>query len=66
MESDNPEVKHQDLFDRYSEEINKAYRRAVRDALLKHKRAGNPIAVEIDGKLTILQPDEIVVDEGSE
>lgn len=50
-----------DLFDRYSEEINKAYERAVREALLKHKQAGNPIAVERDGKVVILQPDEIDV-----
>lgn len=52
----------QDLFIRYSEEINKAYERAVREALLKHKQAGNPVAVEVDGKLVILQPDEIPVD----
>ncbi len=50
-----------DLFDRYSEEINKAYERAVREALLKHKQAGNPIAVERDGKVVILLPDEIDV-----
>ena len=51
-----------DLFVRYSEEINTAYERAVREALLMHKRAGNPVAVERDGKLVILQPDEILVD----
>ena len=50
-----------DLFVRYAEEINKAYERAVREALLMHKRAGNPVAVERDGKLVILQPDEIKV-----
>ena len=51
------------LFVRYSDEINKAYERAVRQALLMHKRAGNPVAVERDGKLVILQPDEISVSE---
>jgi hypothetical protein len=51
-----------DLFVRYSEEINRAYERAVREALLMHKRAGNPVAVERDGKLVILQPDEIPTD----
>jgi hypothetical protein len=48
-----------DLFDRYSDEINKAYERAVREALLRHRQAGNPIAVWQDGKVVILQPDEI-------
>ena len=52
-----------DLFVKYSDEINRAYERAVREALLKHKRAGNPIAVERDGKLVILQPDEIEIQE---
>ena len=52
----------QDLFVQYSEEINKAYERAVRNALIKHKQAGNPVPVEQDGKLVILQPDEIEID----
>lgn len=48
-----------DLFVRHSDEINEAYRRAVREALQKHKNAGNPVVVELDGKMVILQPDEI-------
>jgi len=48
-----------DLFAKYSVEINEAYKRAVREALRKHKQAGNPVAVEINGKTVILQPDEI-------
>lgn len=51
-----------DLFVRYSDEINRAYERAVREALLKHKKLENSVAVEQDGKLVILQPDEIEVD----
>lgn len=51
-----------ELFVRYSDDINKAYERAVREALLKHKKLGNSVAVERDGKLVILQPDEIEVD----
>ena len=51
-----------DLFVRYSEEINRAYERAVDEALKKHKQAGNPVPVEVDGKLVILQPDEIKVE----
>jgi hypothetical protein len=49
----------EDLFIRYSEDINPAYERAVREALLKHKRAGNSVVVERDGKMVILQPEEI-------
>lgn len=52
----------QDLFDRYSEEINKAYERAVREALLKHKHAGNPVPIWRDGKVVLLQPAEIEIE----
>ena len=62
MERDTKVDPSQDLFVRYSEEINPAYERAVREALLMHKRAGNPVPIERDGKLVWLQPDEIEVD----
>jgi hypothetical protein len=52
----------EELFDRYSEDINPAYERAVRKALAMHKRANNPIAVGRDGKVVILQPSEIPVE----
>ena len=51
----------QDLFVQYCDEISEACERAVREALLKHKQAFNPIAVSRDGKVVILQPDEIEV-----
>jgi len=51
-----------DLFVRYAKEIKPAYDRAVREALLKHKLAGNPVPVERDGKMVMLQPDEIDVE----
>jgi len=35
--------------------------RAVRKALREHKRAGNPVAVWRDGKVVVLQPEEIEV-----
>jgi isoaspartyl peptidase/L-asparaginase-like protein (Ntn-hydrolase superfamily) len=59
----NKEIKKngQDLFIRYSDEISKACQRAVREALAKHKAAGNPVAVSRDGKVVILQPDEIEI-----
>jgi hypothetical protein len=52
----------QDLFERYGEDINRAYERAVREALRKHKLAGNAVAISRDGKVILLQPDEIEVD----
>lgn len=39
-----------------------AMRAAVRDALLRHKRLGNPIAVWRDGRVVWLSPEEIPVD----
>lgn len=49
------------LFSRLTK-IEEAVRRAVRDALLMHKRAGNPIAAWKDGKVVIVPPEEIKVD----
>ena len=36
-----------------------AMRRAVREAVLEHKRLGNPIAVWREGRVVWLRPDEI-------
>lgn len=47
------------LFVTHSEEINKAYERAVREALSKHKKAGNSVVTSINGKVVTLQPDQI-------
>ncbi|HEY7546885.1 MAG TPA: hypothetical protein VID27_18480 [Blastocatellia bacterium] len=55
----------EDMFIRNAESITKILRRAVRHALLDHKRAGNPVATWKDGKVVLLQPDEIPVDENS-
>ena len=41
--------------------IDNALAEAVRDALLQHKRAGNPIAVWEDGHVVWIAPDEISV-----
>lgn len=46
---------------KHADAIDKAYKRAVREALLMHKRAGNPVAIWRDGKVVLLQPDEIDV-----
>ncbi len=52
-----------DLFVRYSAEVEEALNEAVRDALLDHKRAGNPIAIWRDGKVVIIPANEIPVDD---
>ena len=44
-------------------EIDAAIAKAVREAILEHKRAGNPIAVWQDGRVVWIPPDEIAVDE---
>ena len=43
------------------EKITQAVAKGVRDALLKHKQAGNPIVVWRDGKIIWLDPEEIPV-----
>jgi hypothetical protein len=47
------------LFVEYSEDIDRAFKRAVRDALRKHKQANNSVAIWRGGKIVLLQPDEI-------
>ncbi|MCY3021274.1 MAG: hypothetical protein NTW87_19850 [Planctomycetota bacterium] len=42
--------------------IDKAIATAVREALLQHKRAGNPVAEWRDGKVVWVPPEQIVVD----
>lgn len=41
--------------------IDKALRKAVQEALARHKQAGNPIVVWRDGKIVWLKPEEIPV-----
>jgi hypothetical protein len=45
------------------EPVLAALRRAVRSALLEHKRAGNPVAAWKDGKVVIIPAEEIEVEE---
>ena len=52
----------ENLFEKYRDEITPAYQRAVREALLRHKKAGNSVAVSENGKIVILQADEIDLD----
>ena len=50
-----------DYFATHAKEIERVFRLAVNDALLMHKRLGNPIATWKDGKVVIVPPEEIVV-----
>ncbi len=59
MESGKEIGKEESLFVRYADEITPAYHRAVREAMLKHKRAGVPAVIERDGKIVYLQPEDI-------
>ena len=41
------------------QQIDKVFEMAVKKALKRHKNAGNPVAIWRDGKVVILNPDEI-------
>lgn len=43
--------------------VQRALNRAVRQALIMHKKLGNPIAVWENGKVVIVPPEEIVIPE---
>lgn len=45
--------------------VDAAFKRAVREALARHKREGNPVAVWRDGKVTLLTPDQLPDGTGS-
>jgi len=45
----------------FGKDVERALQRAVRQALLMHKRIGNPIAIWRDGKVVIIPPEEIVI-----
>jgi len=46
---------------RDAENIEKLFRLAVREELIKHKCMGNPIAAWEDGKVVIIPPEEIEI-----
>jgi len=57
-------VKHKDnIAEAFAdpERITQALAQGVRDALLKHKQAGNPIVIWRDGKIVWIKPEEIAV-----
>jgi hypothetical protein len=64
MEQNNKVARNGDnLTERFGEEINRAYERAVREALKRHKLLGNPVAISRNGKVVLVQPDEIIIED---
>ncbi len=55
-----------DLRTASSGEINEAMTRGAHDALLSHKRAGNPVVVWEDGRVVVVPPEGIVIPEEEE
>jgi hypothetical protein len=55
------EVAHAELIRRFSsdEVISALVKQAVHEAVLDHKRVGNPVAARKDGKIVIIQPEDI-------
>ena len=60
---DTREPLQDDLFFARAKEVELVLRRAVRQALLMHKRAGNPIAVWKEGGVVMIPPEEIQIDD---
>ncbi len=54
------------LFIEHGKAIEEVLRRAVRAALLEHKRAGNPIYAWKDGRVVMIPPEEILTDDPTE
>jgi hypothetical protein len=54
---------HRNLFTENREQIKEALQQALHQTLLMHKRAGNPIASWQDGKVVIIQPEDIIVED---
>ena len=46
---------------REGKEIDKALKMAVQQALLQHKKAGNPVAAWRDGKVVLIPPSRIKI-----
>jgi hypothetical protein len=60
--AENREKTIEELFDEGTP-IDEALRRAVREALLRHKKLGNPIAVWEDSRVVWIPPEEIEPDD---
>lgn len=56
---------HAELIRRFSSDdvLLSLVKEAIHEAILDHKRVGNPVAAMKDGKLAIIQPEDIEVPE---
>ncbi len=54
-------VKSERLLIEFGEKVDESIKKAVNNALLEHQRAGNSVAVWRNGKVVILQPENIVL-----
>lgn len=52
-----------DLLVSHVKEVEEILRRAVRSALLEHKRAGNTVASWEEGRVVLIEADKIPVDD---
>ena len=50
-----------DFVAEHAKDIERILQRAVKHALLRHKRLGNPIATWKDGQVVIIPPEEIII-----
>ena len=66
MRNEKPKIdlnNSKNLLVEHRETIREVFKNAVRQAILEHKRAGNPIAVSENGEVVWIQPEEIKIDE---
>lgn len=47
------------------EKITKALSQAINEALLQHKKAGNPVVSWENGKIVLIQPEDIHVEDNN-
>ncbi len=62
MRTEKPTIdlhKAKNLFVEHREEIREVFQRAVQQALLEHKRAGNPVAASENGEVVWVAPENI-------
>lgn len=52
-----------DLLVSHGKEVEEILRRAVRGALLEHKRAGNPVASWEEGRVVLIEASKIPIDD---
>jgi isoaspartyl peptidase/L-asparaginase-like protein (Ntn-hydrolase superfamily) len=50
------------IFRKEGHVIDEALRKGVRDALLRHKAHGNPVAIERDGKVIWVRAEDLLVE----